>query len=269
MSESYFQLIWMVRYCYYYYLCSICQFPKAHVPALSPVLNQLVLCVCVCVFTHSGPSMHLHTRSNSAENLIASLVACCSGPVVEITTIAPQLDCQPLMMKQQGETKAAPRAADVDAGSCLLCGGVCEEEVVRSGATMIVCGRVNTCTCTVSVCVRVLYICLCACVSVLWPCGYEEPSWEEEWVHSSWLSGAGGHTGTQRGDERLLCRCHPLGFSGPASKCHVWQLARCCSPTSCWQKRLLKDARVGCKHREHPNGSNIKESCWLLSVIEH
>ena len=111
--------------------------------------------------------------------------------------------------------------------------------------------------------------CLCVCVSALWPCGYEEPSWEEEWVHSSRLSGAGGHTGTQRGDERLLCRCHPLGFSGLASKCHVWQLARCCSPTSCWQKRLLKDARVGCKHRERPNGSNIKESCWLLSVIEH
>lgn len=34
-------------------------------------------------------------------------------------------------MKRQGETKAAPRAADVDAGSCLLCGGVCELEVVR------------------------------------------------------------------------------------------------------------------------------------------
>ena len=195
-------------------------------------------------------------------------------------------------MKRQGETKAAPRAADVDAGSCLLCGGVCEVEVVCFCASMslivcvgvwthvlarfCVCARVCVCVCVcvcslVCMCAHasVLYICLCACVSVLWPCGYEVPSWEEEWVHSSWLSGAGGHTGTQRGDERLLCRCHPLGFSGLASKCHVWQLARCCSPTSCWQRRLLKDARVGCKHRERPNGSNIKESCWLLSVIEH
>lgn len=177
-------------------------------------------------------------------------------------------------MKQQGETKAAPRAADVDAGSCLLCGGVCEVERwcafvwvwvwLCVGVWTHVLARLCVC-----VCFCTLYNCLCACASVLWPCGYEEPSWEEEWVHSSWLSGAGGHTGTQRGDERLLCRCHPLGFSGLASKCHVWQLARCCSPTSCWQRRLLKDARVGCKHRERPNGSNIKESCWLLSVIEH
>lgn len=145
---------------------------------------------------------------------------------------------------------------------------LCGRGVVPLCKYISVCGCMNTCTCTF-LCVRLLYICLCACVWVLWPCGYEEPSWEEEWVYSSWLSGAGGHTGTQRGDERLLCRCHPLGFSGLASKCHVWQLARCCSPTSCWQRRLLKDARVGCKHRERPNGSNIKESCWLLSVIEH
>lgn len=63
-----------------------------------------------------------------------------AGPVVEITTIAAQLDCQPLMMKRQGETKAAPRAADVDAGSCLLCGGVREVEVVRvSRATICEC----------------------------------------------------------------------------------------------------------------------------------
>lgn len=59
-----------------------------------------------------------------------------AGPVVETTTIAAQLDCQPLMMKRQGETKAAPRAADVDAGSCLLCGGVCEVEVVRFCASI-------------------------------------------------------------------------------------------------------------------------------------
>lgn len=126
---------------------------------------------------------------------------------------------------------------------------------------LIVCG----CTHTYSYPLMCVNICLHARVSG----GYKEPSWEEEWAHSSWLSGAGGHTGTQRRDERLLCRCHPLGFSGPASKCHVWQLARCCSPTSCWQGRLLKDARVGREHRERPNGSNIKESCWLLSVIQH
>lgn len=177
-------------------------------------------------------------------------------------------------MKRHGETKATPRAADVDAGSCLLCGGVCEVEVacfcVSLWVCVWLCVGVWTCTyTTVRVCARALYFCLCECVSKLWPCGYEEPSWEKEWAHSSWLSGAGGHTGTRCGDERLLCRCHPLGFSGLASKCHVWQLARCCSPTSCWQRRLLKDARVGCKHRERPNGSNIKESCWLLSVIEH
>lgn len=167
--------------------------------------------------------------------------------------MASQADCQPLMMKRRGETKAAPRAADVAAGSCLLCGGA----VLIS----IVCG----CSHTYSYPLMCVNICLHARVSG----GYEEPSWEEEWTHSSWLSGAGGHTGTQRGDERLLCRCHPLGFSGPASKCHVWQLARCCSPTSCWQGRLLKDARVGHEHRERSNGSNIKESCWLLSVIQH
>lgn len=178
------------------------------------------------------------------------------------------MTASPWWWNDRGETKAAPRAADVDAGSCLLCGGVCEVEVECFCVSMNVCVGVWTRACKV-VCVCVLYICLWACVLALWPSGYEEPSWEEEWVHSSWLSGAGGHTGTQRGDERPLCRCHPLGFSGLASKCHVWQLARCCSPTSCWQKRLLKDARVGCKHREHPNGSNIKESCWLLSVIEH
>lgn len=107
------------------------------------------------------------------------------------------------------------------------------------------------------------------CVGVCGPRGYNVSSWEEERAHSSRLSGAVGHTGTRRGDERLRCRCRPLGFSGPASKCHVWQLARRCSPTSGWQNLFLKDARVGCKHGEHPDGSNIKESGWLLSVREH
>ena len=103
-----------------------------------------------------------------------------AGLVVEITTIAAQLDCQPLMMKRQGETKAAPRAADVDAGSCLLCGGVCEVEVVAFFASIHDCvfdcvwvykhmySHVFLCACVVCTCTVYLSVCVCVSAAALW-----------------------------------------------------------------------------------------------------
>lgn len=85
--------------------------------------------------------------------------------VVEIT-IPPQVDCQSLIMKQQGVggrgTKAEPRTADVDAASCLLCGGVCEVDVVHFCLSIIVC-RCQKAYLHISA--RV-YCVLCASVSV-------------------------------------------------------------------------------------------------------
>lgn len=256
----------LLLYCHYPSISVLPVPPSSYTCSFSTsvTLNKLVCFLCSPT---RAPAFAYSIKICWGFDSIASCqLPVATGPVVEIT-IAPQHDCQPLMMKRQGGNKSSPQSCRCWCWElfvvwrCLWGRGgmfLCEYECVW------VCEHVLA-----KLYVCVLYICLWACVLALWPSGYEEPSWEEEWVHSSWLSGAGGHTGTQRGDERPLCRCHPLGFSGLASKCHVWQLARCCSPTSCWQKRLLKDARVGCKHREHPNGSNIKESCWLLSVIEH
>lgn len=99
-----------------------------------------------------------------------------AGPVVEITTIAEQLDCQPLMMKRQGETKAAPRAADVDAGSCLLCGGLWGRGGVLFCVSVYECvfvcvGVRNTCTQILCVCVCVCKYCISVCIYVCHCCG--------------------------------------------------------------------------------------------------
>lgn len=161
-------------------LLSLClPYPRAPISAFSLPCSSMSP-VGFAVFTHSGPGLHLHIRSNSAEDSV-SAPSCRlrRGPVVETTTTAAQHECQPLMMKRRGETKAAPRAADVDAGSCLLCGGVfCEVKVARFCASTIVCGCANTCTrfwcacvgarvggcvhCISACCARV-FVCVCQC----------------------------------------------------------------------------------------------------------
>ena len=50
----------------------------------------------------------------------------------------------------------------------------------------------------------------------------------------------------RQGDERLLHRCHLLGFSGLASKCHVWQLVHCTHSHQLLAERFLKDAKDAC-----------------------
>lgn len=68
------------------------------------------------------------------------------------------------MMKRQRETKAAPRAADVDAGSCLLCGGVCAVEVLCLCASILVCVWVHEhMYLHVSACAYTVYLHVCEC----------------------------------------------------------------------------------------------------------
>lgn len=141
---------------------------------------------------------------NSAEN---SLVVSCSGPVVEITTTAtaawlPAPDDE----TTGGETKAALRAADVDAGSCLLCGGVCEEEVVCFCVNVIVCGCVKACT--MSVCMRVSTV-------ALWLWGTQLGGRVSAFIPA--LRGRGPHRYPTRGWKAAL-QMSPAGVQWPSQQ---------------------------------------------------
>lgn len=157
MFPSYFQLFLMA--CCLYYYCSPSSSSSELYFSKSSHIFPFASLLPVC--TRFGPSLHLHVRSDSGEDLIVSLAPRSAGPVVKQQR---NFDCLPPMMKRQGETKAAPRAADVDAGSCFSCEGV-KVEVTCFGVNMQVCVWlcINTScafSCTCMYCMRM-------CVSVM------------------------------------------------------------------------------------------------------
>lgn len=218
MSESYFQLIWMACYCYYCYYPSVslltvppglytCSFSS------SVTLNQLVCFLCSP--TLAPAFAYLIEICWGFDSIASCQLPVAAGPVVEIT-IAPQLDCQPLMVKRQGETKAAPRAADVDAGSCLLYGDVCEVEVECFCVSMIVCGCVNTCACkVVRVCTVYLSVSMCVSTVALWLWGTQLGGRVSAFILA--LRGRGPHRYPTRGWKAAL-QMSPAGVQWPSQQ---------------------------------------------------
>lgn len=216
MSESYFQLACYCYYCHYPSISLLPVPPSSYTCSFSTSLTLNKLVCFLCSPTPAPAFVYSIKICWGFDSIASCQLPVAAGPVVEIT-IAPQHDCQPLMMKRQGGNKSSPQSCRCWCWElfvvwrCLWGRGgmfLCEYDCVWVCEHVL--AKLCVCVCTVN-----LSVSLCVSAVALWLWGTQLGGRVSAFILALW--GRGPHRYPTRGWKAAL-QMSPAGVQWPSQQ---------------------------------------------------